>query len=101
MSGVPCIGCERSTAAHVPKREVQRLLAAFLASNPAAALVDESTYAARLAICRSCPELRFGGTTCRYCGCLVAVRAKLREKTCPAAEPRWPKQPSGREGVTE
>lgn len=89
MTEPQCKGCERSSAANVPEHEVQRLLAAYLVSHPAARVVDDATYAARLTICRTCPDIRFGGTTCRHCGCLVAVRAKLAEKACPATHPRW------------
>ena len=85
-----CKGCHRSAGANLPEREVQRLLSLYLATHPDERLVDEPTYAARLATCRACPDLQFGGTTCRHCGCLVAVRAKLADKTCPAHQPRWP-----------
>lgn len=84
-----CIGCERSAAAHVPAREVERLLALYLASHPDERVVDEDTYAQRVATCRTCPDVRFGGTTCRHCGCLVAVRAKVAGKSCPAPNPQW------------
>jgi hypothetical protein len=67
--------------------EVQRLLADYLRTQPAA-ICDDATYANRVAICDACPDLAYG-TTCRHCGCLVAVRAKLAEKTCPAPQPRW------------
>lgn len=71
-----CKGCERSAALHLPEREVQRLLAGYLASHPGERVADDGTYADRLAVCRVCPDVQFGGTTCRHCGCLAAVRAK-------------------------
>jgi len=89
LSETPCKGCHRSAGANLPEREVQRLLSDYLAAHPDERLVDEPTYTARLATCRACPDLQFSGTTCRHCGCLVAVRAKLANKACPASQPRW------------
>lgn len=89
MSEPLCKGCERAAAARVPEREVQRLLAEYLAVYPDARLVEDAVYAGRLAVCRDCPDAQFGGTTCRHCGCLIAVRAKLADKACPAVRPRW------------
>ncbi|HZG84553.1 DUF6171 family protein [Paenibacillus sp.] len=45
-------------------------------------LVDDYTYAGRLAACRACPALEYD-TTCMHCGCLVEIRAKLGNKDCP------------------
>jgi hypothetical protein len=89
MTDTGCKGCERSAGAHVPEHEVQRLLKAYLAGNPDERVVDDRIYADRLATCRACPDLQFAGTTCRHCGCLIAVRAKLARKACPAPSPRW------------
>jgi hypothetical protein len=82
-----CRGC--SASVRLAPGEVQRILDSYLVAHPTALLVDEPTYARRLAVCRSCPDLQYGGTTCRHCGCLVAVRAKLADKQCPAVPPRW------------
>ena len=41
--------------------------------------VDEATYKQRLAICHTCPSLAYD-TTCMHCGCLVAVRALLKNQ---------------------
>ncbi|MGC4033465.1 MAG: alpha-L-arabinofuranosidase C-terminal domain-containing protein [Tepidisphaeraceae bacterium] len=89
MTESECKGCHRSAALHVPEREVQRLLADYLAGHPNERVTDDQTYATRLSECRVCPDVRYGGTTCRHCGCLVAVRAKLADKTCPAPAARW------------
>ncbi|MGF9701040.1 MULTISPECIES: DUF6171 family protein [Paenibacillus] len=52
-------------------------------------VVPDEEYAQRLSSCADCPALQYG-TTCRYCGCLVQVRAKLVESTCPFPyESRW------------
>ena len=82
-----CRGC--SASVRLKSGEVERILAEYLASRAEpVALTDERTYAHRLVVCRDCPDLLYG-TTCRHCGCLVAVRAKLADKRCPAASPRW------------
>lgn len=52
-------------------------------------LVPEAQYRQRLSLCESCDAL-LGGTTCRYCGCLVRWRAKLAASSCPFPQsPKW------------
>ncbi|CAM4376458.1 DUF6171 family protein [Paenibacillus tarimensis] len=51
--------------------------------------VSDDVYEQRLASCSSCESLSFGHT-CKFCGCIVRVRAKLADKTCPnPAGSRW------------
>ncbi|MBU5595457.1 hypothetical protein KQI76_09865 [Amphibacillus sp. MSJ-3] len=45
-------------------------------------LVDESIYQQRIAICQTCPHLQYE-TTCGFCGCFIAFRARLANKRCP------------------
>lgn len=80
-----CPGC--GVTVRLAAGEVDRLLAAYLATSPAA-LTDDAAAARRLSLCEDCSDLRWG-TTCRHCGCLVAVRARLADKACPAPQPRW------------
>ena len=80
-----CKGC--SATVRLAPGEVQRLLAATLAGQKLP-LAGDDVYARRLSVCGQCPDLKYG-TTCRHCGCLVAVRAKLAGKACPAPSPRW------------
>lgn len=47
-----------------------------------AEIVSQDTYETRLSICRECDSLQFK-TTCRHCGCLIAIRAWLTDKPCP------------------
>jgi len=50
---------------------------------------EDGTYSGRLAECQACPALQYR-TTCMHCGCLVEIRAKLRDKDCPhPAGSRW------------
>jgi len=81
-----CRGCVRIV--NLAPGEVDRILAAVLRDEPAASLADDATYQDRLVECSGCGDLRHG-TTCRHCGCLVAVRAKIAGKYCPAPQPRW------------
>lgn len=43
--------------------------------------VAESSYEARLSLCRACPHLNIG--TCMQCGCYVEVRAAQKGLRCP------------------
>lgn len=52
-------------------------------------LVTEEVYMQRLDKCNNCTALDYG-TTCRHCGCLVQIKAKLLAAKCPYPyEPRW------------
>lgn len=45
-------------------------------------LVDEDIYNERIAACMRCEKLEYG-STCMLCGCVVQVRAMLRDGKCP------------------
>jgi ribosomal protein S26 len=45
-------------------------------------LVDEAVYASRIEICGECDKLEYG-STCMSCGCVMQVRARLRDGKCP------------------
>jgi len=52
-------------------------------------LVNQEEYHSRLEICKQCQYLDYG-TTCRLCGCLVQIKAKLAGAQCPYPyQPRW------------
>lgn len=74
-----CKGCRASV--RLKTGEVERILAEYLRSHPQP-LADATLWQQRLARCRSCPDLDYG-TTCRHCGCLVEVRVRLADRTCP------------------
>jgi hypothetical protein len=67
--------------------EVERITAEYFRDRPLV-LTGKSEQGRRLAICAACPDLAYG-TTCRHCGCLVEVRARIAAKACPAPVPRW------------
>jgi hypothetical protein len=45
-------------------------------------LAAEAEYTRRIRLCAQCAELEYG-TTCRQCGCLVQIRARLARDGCP------------------
>lgn len=82
-----CKGCS-ATVRH-SKEEVQALVEGQLMFE--VNVVSDQVYSERLAICASCPHLQYE-TTCGFCGCFVAFRAKLSNKRCPDPKgARWDK----------
>lgn len=80
-----CKGCTASV--QVDKEQIRRILNA-LSAHPDQC-VSEEEYAKRLEICQSCPSLTYD-TTCSHCGCLVAIRAKLKNNACPyPGQAKW------------
>ncbi|WP_416292941.1 DUF6171 family protein [Paenibacillus illinoisensis] len=81
-----CKGCSDQHAVNISDSKMARLVEIASRSRP---VVQDKEYERRLSCCANCPGLLYG-TTCRYCGCLVQVRAKLAESTCPFPyESRW------------
>lgn len=80
-----CKGCRASV--RIPEREIERIIAEYLRDHQDRVVADDA-YQMRLSACQACPHLQYG-TTCRHCGCLVALRAKLAGKGCPDPNPRW------------
>jgi hypothetical protein len=71
-----CKGC--SADVKVTDEQIQRLISKIKAD----ACVTDELYAKRLEVCGNCASLAYD-TTCMHCGCLVQVRAKLKDKGCP------------------
>lgn len=80
-----CKGC--SATVRLTPAEAE---AAFTRLNmPRNRIADEAEYGRRMALCLSCEDFEYG-TTCRYCGCLMQVRARLAPDGCPhPAGSRW------------
>lgn len=49
-------------------------------------LVDDETYKKRFAVCENCSNFLYG-STCNVCGCVMQVRARLKDGKCP--KKRW------------
>jgi hypothetical protein len=81
-----CKGC--SSSVHVTAEEISKLFGESLRVRDVK-LASEEEYGRRIAICQNCEAFQFG-TTCRWCGCLMAVKAKLAAARCPAPQgSRW------------
>lgn len=80
IAGPGCKGC--SATVRVRPESVERILQDYLHEHPDS-LVGDKEYQHRLNLCRACGDLEYE-TTCRHCGCLVDVRAKLADKHCPS-----------------
>ncbi|WP_239618639.1 hypothetical protein [Cohnella mopanensis] len=76
---VPCKGCRE--AVHTEESQIERFLER-MAKGGNVPFVSDGEAAARLRHCEQCTSLQ-GGTTCRYCGCYVKIRTKLRDSYCP------------------
>lgn len=80
-----CKGCRASV--RVKDEVIARALETLVAQG--SVLVEDEVYQRRLAQCEACSEFIYG-TTCRICGCLLPVRARLADQRCPMpATPRW------------
>jgi len=51
--------------------------------NPNQPRSKEEIYASRLDICDKCPELIQLTQQCKKCGCIMPLKAKLENATCP------------------
>ncbi|WP_040950226.1 DUF6171 family protein [Gorillibacterium massiliense] len=74
-----CKGCRDDYK--VTEEQIARILAGPMFSSPDVCVSDE-VYQQRLSVCRLCSKLE-GGFTCRSCGCIVPVVAKLKQRGCP------------------
>jgi hypothetical protein len=81
-----CKGCTASV--HITDEELTQLFGSTLRIREVKLTSDEE-YTRRMAACKACEAFQFG-TTCRWCGCLMAVKGKLAAARCPAPEgSRW------------
>lgn len=71
-----CKGCRATVK--VEEEHIRRLLSKMKAED----CVPDEWYAHRLEACRQCASLSYE-STCMHCGCLVAIRAKFKDKSCP------------------
>jgi hypothetical protein len=80
-----CSGCGISV--RLSPGELERIIASYFRGR-APELVAAEEQERRLSSCGACPDLQYG-STCRHCGCLVEVRARLSGYACPAPLPKW------------
>lgn len=81
-----CKGC--SATVHVTAEEITKLFGETLRVKNIK-LTTDMEYERRLTECRTCEAFQFG-TTCRWCGCLMDIKAKLTAARCPdPSGSRW------------
>jgi len=84
-----CKGCRSDL--QVTEERIDKMLSSPMFRQGSAHCVPDDVYEARLRACGACPKL-IGGHTCALCGCLVRIRAKFKDKSCPApGEAGWPR----------
>ncbi|MCU6792639.1 DUF6171 family protein [Paenibacillus sp. WQ 127069] len=82
----PCKDC--SETIHVTPEKIKTMLQMLIDSRHVE-LADDVISAGRLAQCVSCTGYTLGGT-CKYCGCLVQIRTKIKDRGCPyPLTPKW------------
>ena len=64
-------------------QDYDKYVRGVLDSMPADRLAPETLREQRLAACRECDQLNNG--TCMGCGCLVEVKAAMKDERCPYA----------------
>ena len=86
MENIWCKGC--TATVRLTQEEMDKIFGETMRVKNVK-LVTEDEYNNRLDKCMSCEYLDYG-TTCRFCGCIVQIRAKLAGSGCPYPyEPRW------------
>lgn len=80
-----CKACETDALTE----EALKFIGEYIATLKPEDCVTDSEYERRLAQCSLCSAI-VSGNTCRYCGCLMPVRAKKKAMGCPhPAGSRW------------
>ena len=80
--------CPQCLLADLPEGEALReVLSQWLEALPEESRAEPAAVEARLARCRTCPELNAG--LCRLCGCYVEYRAAQAKRRCPAVPANW------------
>ena len=77
-----CKAC--SASVQVSESQIDEMLNTIINNNEFQ-LVKEDIYETRLDACFNCNYLEYG-TTCLQCGCIVQIKAKLLESTCPCPQ---------------
>ncbi|HHY81428.1 MAG TPA: hypothetical protein GX505_01975 [Clostridiales bacterium] len=81
-----CEAC--SVSVHLTQEEIDKLFGK-MARVRDIKTVSEDEYKKRINICMNCESLLYN-TTCRHCGCIVQIKAKLQNSACPYPyKPKW------------
>ncbi|MFW6256662.1 MAG: DUF6171 family protein [Bacillota bacterium] len=74
-----CKGC--SASVNLSEKEIEEIFG-DLEGVREIKVVTEKVYQDRLAVCEQC-QYFVHGSTCRQCGCIMKIKAKLKGATCP------------------
>ena len=74
-----CKGCRESV--RVTEAQIQEMLRQII-DNGHFEIATEDIYKDRLFQCHNCVYLEYGNT-CLQCGCIIQIRARLKDETCP------------------
>ena len=86
MRNSDCEAC--AVSVHLTEQEIEEMFGTAVRIKNIKT-VSEEEYARRMAICKACDCLLYG-TTCRHCGCVIQVKAKLTAAKCPFPyNPKW------------
>ena len=82
-----CKAC--GVTVRVREEDIERITAEYLLMHTATREAALEKASERMNRCRECAAFEYG-TTCRHCGCLVAVLTRIEEKRCPHPDgARW------------
>lgn len=74
-----CEAC--GTSVHLSPEEIETLFGKTMQIKKVKT-VSEEEYNRRMDLCRQCEALVYD-TTCKHCGCIVQIKAKLEHARCP------------------
>lgn len=74
-----CEGC--AVSVHLSEEEIRELFGSTMKLK-SVKTVSEDEHKRRMDICKSCDQLVYN-TTCKQCGCIIHVKAKLAGARCP------------------
>ena len=81
-----CEAC--AVSVHLTEQEIEEMFGKAVRVK-SVKTVSEEEYSRRMALCKSCDCLLYN-TTCRHCGCIIQVKAKLASAKCPFPyNPKW------------
>ena len=68
---------------YIQEKAGMKMVNPFDLFNPYKKKVSDKVLAQRLGICVYCPKYRQKTQQCKECGCIMPLKAKLRDATCP------------------
>jgi hypothetical protein len=86
MENKYCKGCNSSV--HISKEEIEKVFGKKI-NLKGIKLTTQNEYEYRINICKQC-EAYIYNSTCKYCGCLMEIKAKFKASKCIFPyNPKW------------